>query len=168
MYEKCYNFVIPPLAGEKFWPATNMGGIEPPLPRKLPGRPKKEKSSKGRTCPTKKEKNSNEGNTSESIAQAPVHSVVEDNVFDVPITCSTSIPDVPSSRTTAPTPSTPPVPTEEPPTSHCSTEPIIPPAPTKEPPTPHCSIEPCIHPAPTSATTHHASTAHVPSNKKGK
>ncbi|KAK8576618.1 hypothetical protein V6N13_032537 [Hibiscus sabdariffa] len=85
MYEKCYNFVIPPLTGGKFWPATNMGDIKPPLPRKLPGRPKKKR-----------------------------------------------------------------VPEEE------------------EPPTLHCSTEPCIPPAPTSAATHRASTAHVPSNKKGK
>ncbi|KAL4366839.1 hypothetical protein GQ457_05G034720 [Hibiscus cannabinus] len=174
MYEKCYNFVIPPLAGEKFWPATNMGDIEPPLPRKLPGRPKKKRvpeegecsgtslSRKGRkmrcqlcfkvghnsrTCPTKKEKNSNEGNTSESIPQDHVHSAVEDNVFDVPLSCST-----------VPTPPVPPVPTEEPPTPHCSPEPIIPPAPTEEPPTPHCSTEPCIPHAPTSAATHHVST----------
>ncbi|KAK8598305.1 hypothetical protein V6N13_094278 [Hibiscus sabdariffa] len=152
------------------------GDIEPPLPRKLPGRPKKKRvpeegeysgtslSRKGRkmrcqlcfkvkhnsrTCPTKKEKNSNEGNTFESTPQAPVHSAVEDNVFNVPLTCSTSILDVPSSGTTGPTPPAPPVPTEE-------------------PPTPHCSTEPCIPPAPTSAATHHASTAHVPSNKKGK
>ncbi|KAK8990612.1 hypothetical protein V6N11_009304 [Hibiscus sabdariffa] len=92
---------------------------------------------------------SNEGNTFESTPQAPVHSAVEDNVFNVPLTCSTSILDVPSSGTTGPTPPAPPVPTEE-------------------PPTPHCSTEPCIPPAPTSAATHHASTAHVPSNKKGK
>ncbi|KAL4295177.1 hypothetical protein GQ457_12G023610 [Hibiscus cannabinus] len=169
MYEKCYNFVIPPLAGEKFWPATNMGDIEPPLPRKLPGRPKKKRvpeegecsgtslSRKGRKMRCQLCFKSNEGNTSESIPQAPVHSAVEDNVFDVPLSCST-----------APTPPVPPVPTEEPPTPHCSPEPIIPPAPTEEPPTPHCSTEPCIPHAPTSAATHHVSTVHVPSNKKGK
>ncbi|KAK9005337.1 hypothetical protein V6N11_042774 [Hibiscus sabdariffa] len=111
---------------------------------------------------------SNEGNTSESIAQAHVHSAVEDNVFDVPLTCSISIPDVPSSRTTTPTPPAPHVPTEEPPTRHFSTKPIIPPAPTEEPPTLHCSTEPYIPPASTSVAAHHASTAHVPSNKKGK
>ncbi|KAL4377985.1 hypothetical protein GQ457_02G032730 [Hibiscus cannabinus] len=190
MYEKCYNFVIPPLSGEKFWPATNMGDIEPPLPRKLPGRPKKKRvpeegecsgtslSRKGRKMRFKLSNyqvivycyiptfhlcivcflhQSNEGNTYESIPQAPVHYVVEDNLFDVPLTCST-----------APTPPAPPVPTEEPPTPHCSPEPIIPPAPTEEPTTPHCSTEPCVPHAPTSAATHHASTVHVPSNKKGK
>ncbi|KAL4291677.1 hypothetical protein GQ457_14G022030 [Hibiscus cannabinus] len=169
MYEKCYNFVIPPLAGEKFWPATNMGDIEPPLPRKLPGRPKKKRvpeegecsgtslSRKGRKMRCQLCFKSNEGNTSESIPQDPVHSAVEDNVFDVPLSCST-----------VPTPPVPPVPTEEPPTPHCSPEPIIPPAPTEEPPTPHCSTEPCIPHAPTSAATHHVSTVHVPSNKKGK
>ncbi|KAL4319548.1 hypothetical protein GQ457_18G007380 [Hibiscus cannabinus] len=169
MYEKCYNFVIPPLAGEKFWPATNMGDIEPPLPRKLPGRPKKKRvpeegecsgtslSRKGRKMRCQLCFKSNEGNNSESIPQDPVHSAVEDNVFDVPLSCST-----------VPTPPVPPVPTEEPPTPHCSPEPIIPPAPTEEPPTPHCSTEPCIPHAPTSAATHHVSTVHVPSNKKGK
>ncbi|KAK8974706.1 hypothetical protein V6N11_013172 [Hibiscus sabdariffa] len=57
--------------------------------------------------PTPNHKPSNEGNTYESIPQAHVHSAIEDNVFDVPLTCSTSIPDVPSSRTTAPTPLAP-------------------------------------------------------------
>ncbi|KAK8565088.1 hypothetical protein V6N12_058663 [Hibiscus sabdariffa] len=73
-----------------------------------------------------------------------------------------------SLRTTVPTPPTHHVPIEEPSTPHCSTEPTIPPAPIKEPPTPNCSNEPIIPLALTYAATHHASTAHVPSNKKGK
>ncbi|KAK8673508.1 hypothetical protein V6N13_111839 [Hibiscus sabdariffa] len=158
MYEKCYNFVIPPLAGKKFWPATNMGIWSHHCQRSYQeGQKRKEFQRK-----------SNKGNTFESTPQAPIHSDVEDNVFDVPLTCSTSIQDVPSSRTTAPAPPAPPVSTEKPLTPHCSTEPIIPPAPTEEHPTPDCSTEPCIPPAPTSAATHHASTTHVPSNKKGK
>ncbi|KAK8656530.1 hypothetical protein V6N13_098477 [Hibiscus sabdariffa] len=99
MYEKCYSFVIPSFAGEKFWPATNMGDIEPPLPRKLPGRPKKYRipeegkcsgtnlSRRGRkmrcqlcfklghnsrTCPTKKQKNqSNVGNEGNTYESIP-------------------------------------------------------------------------------------------------
>ncbi|KAK8598419.1 hypothetical protein V6N13_094390 [Hibiscus sabdariffa] len=48
--EKCYNFVIPPLAGENFWPVTNMCDIEPPLPRKLPGRSKKNRIKEEGEC----------------------------------------------------------------------------------------------------------------------
>ncbi|KAK8609154.1 hypothetical protein V6N13_025461 [Hibiscus sabdariffa] len=50
MHQKCYNFVIPLFAGEKLWHATNMGYIEPPLPRKLPGRPNKKRVPEKGKC----------------------------------------------------------------------------------------------------------------------
>ncbi|KAK8701832.1 hypothetical protein V6N13_020210 [Hibiscus sabdariffa] len=119
--------------------AINMWDIEPPLPRKLPGRPKEKRVP-------------NEGECSETSLSRKGRKMRY----------------VPSSRTTVPTPPTHHVPIEEPSTPHCSTEPTIPPAPIKEPPTPNCSNEPIIPLALTYAATHHASTAHVPSNKKGK
>ncbi|XVF84982.1 hypothetical protein PTKIN_Ptkin17bG0082300 [Pterospermum kingtungense] len=41
--QNCYNCVLPPIPGDKFWPATNFGPIDPPLARKLPGRPKRKR-----------------------------------------------------------------------------------------------------------------------------
>ncbi|KAK8701967.1 hypothetical protein V6N13_020341 [Hibiscus sabdariffa] len=96
VYEKCYSFVIPPLAGEKFWPVTKKGDIEPPLPRKLPGRLKKNRireececsgtklsrkerrmrcklcfklETNSRTCPTKKQNQNNVTSGIESVTQ---------------------------------------------------------------------------------------------------
>ncbi|KAK8610911.1 hypothetical protein V6N13_082067 [Hibiscus sabdariffa] len=87
-----------------------MGDIEPPLPRKLPGRPKRKESRGGAMRVTK----------GKLLNQYPKL------IFIL------------SLRTTAPTPPTPLFPTEEPPTPHSSTEPTIPPTPTSVV-TPHTS-----------------------------
>ncbi|XVF15098.1 hypothetical protein REPUB_Repub09cG0120000 [Reevesia pubescens] len=43
LYEKCYNYVLAVIPGDTFWLVTNMGELDPPLPRKMPGRSKKNK-----------------------------------------------------------------------------------------------------------------------------
>ncbi|KAL4376571.1 hypothetical protein GQ457_02G033250 [Hibiscus cannabinus] len=41
MYQMLYSHVFPVVPSEKFWVKTKMGPIDPPLPRKIPGRPKR-------------------------------------------------------------------------------------------------------------------------------
>ncbi|KAK8689830.1 hypothetical protein V6N13_088540 [Hibiscus sabdariffa] len=46
MYQRFYSHVLPVVPSEKFWEKTNMGTIEPPLPRKMPGIPKRNRDAK--------------------------------------------------------------------------------------------------------------------------
>ncbi|KAK8694386.1 hypothetical protein V6N13_071940 [Hibiscus sabdariffa] len=54
VYQELYSVVIPTIPSEKYWQDSGMGKIDPPLKRKLPGRPKhkrrkKEGEVKGKT-----------------------------------------------------------------------------------------------------------------------
>ncbi|KAL4304221.1 hypothetical protein GQ457_10G018050 [Hibiscus cannabinus] len=55
MYQMLYSHVLPAVPSEKFWVKTKMGPIDPPLPRKMPGRPKRNRvREEGETkCGTK-------------------------------------------------------------------------------------------------------------------
>ncbi|XVF80387.1 hypothetical protein PTKIN_Ptkin15bG0066400 [Pterospermum kingtungense] len=41
VFEKLYDCVLPVVLGDKFWPKTNLGDVDPPIPRKLSDRQRK-------------------------------------------------------------------------------------------------------------------------------